>query len=97
MVAKLSMGYNMENKWKIIKDDKSAVAEHRACAYCKHFFCTKYHYPRNRMVCTHGLPHWDFLYRLMRDVAAIYTCKKFEMHELYKKNLYRYQGKTRDA
>ena len=91
MVAKLSMGYNMENKWKIIKDDKSAVAEHLACAYCKHFFCTKYHYPRNRMVCTHGLPHWDFLYRLMRDVAAIYTCKKFEMHKLYKEKMKYYQ------
>ena len=87
----------MQNKWKITKHDKHAMEKQQICFYCKHFFCTKYHHPSNRMVCSGILPQWEFLYRLMREVWAVDTCKNFKMHEAYKRNLHRYQGKSRNA
>ena len=77
----------MMDKWKIIEKDAKAREEHRICCYCKRFFCTEYHHPRNRMVCSGILPQWDCLHRLMRDVKAMDTCKKFEMHQAYKDKL----------
>ena len=80
----------MTGKWKIIHNDEYARKNHKMCFFCKRFYCTAYHHPRNRMVCSGVLPQWEWLYRLMREISATDTCQKFEMHELYKKNLYRY-------
>jgi len=77
----------MASKWKIIKKDEQARNEHKICCYCKRFYCTKYHKPRNRMVCSGVLPQWDFLYRLMRDVCPTDTCQKFDFHKLHKARL----------
>ena len=74
-------------KWKIIKGDVNARNNHQICCFCKRFYCTKYHYPCNRMVCSGILPQWDILRGLMRDVCASDTCKKFEMHKLYKQKM----------
>ena len=75
----------MQNKWKIIKHDKHAEEKQQICFYCKHFFCTKYHHPRTRMVCSGILPQWEWLYFLMRNVSATDTCKKFTLHKIYDK------------
>lgn len=86
----------MLDKWKIIHQDKQARDEHRVCFFCKRFYCM-YHKPHSHTLCSGILPQWDILRGLMRDVMANDTCEKFEMHELYKKNLYRYQGKTKGS
>ena len=69
----------MENKY-----NKDEFTEQKICFYCKRFFCTGYHYPRHRMVCSRILPQWDFLYFLMREVKATDTCKKFILHNVFK-------------
>ena len=74
----------MENKMKD-KYKKDEFTGQNICFYCKHFFCTEYHYPRHRMVCSGILPKWDFLYFLMREVKATDTCKKFILHDMFKK------------
>ncbi len=58
--------------------------EKKRCFYCKRFFCTEYHYPRHRMVCSGILPKWDWLYFLMREVKATDCCKKFVMNKIFK-------------
>ena len=70
----------MENKYK-----KDEFTGQKICFYCKRFFCTEYHHPRHRMVCSGILPKWDFLYFLMREVKATDTCKKFILHDMFKK------------
>ena len=75
----------MQNKWKIVKHDNQAMEKHQICFYCKHFFCTKYHHPSNRMVCSGILLQWEWLYFLMRNVSATDTCKKFTLHKIYDK------------
>ena len=52
----------------------------KTCFYCKRFFCTDY-----RIVCSGILPQWDWLYFLMREIKPSGTCKKFELHEVFKK------------
>ena len=81
----------MLDKWKIIHQDKQARDKHCVCFCCKRFYCM-YHKPHGHMLCSGVLPQWKWLYRLMREVSALDTCRKFEMHETYKKNLYRYQS-----
>jgi len=58
----------------------------KICFCCKRFFCTKYHHPRNRMVCSGVLPQWEWLWFLMRDVRATDTCNKFIPHDIFKQN-----------
>lgn len=53
----------------------------KICFYCERFFCTEYHHPRHRMVCSGILPRWDFLYFLMREVKATDTCKRFKLKQ----------------
>ena len=64
---------------------KSNLENHRVCFFCKRFFCTDYHYPRHRLVCSGGLPQWDWLYFLMREVKATDTCKKFAINKIFEK------------
>ncbi len=75
----------MQNKWKIIKHDNQAMEEQKICFYCKHFFCTGYIHPGCRILCSGVLPQWELLYFLMRNVSATDTCKKFKLHDVYKK------------
>ncbi len=74
----------MVKKWKIIHKDERAQQKQQICFYCDRFFCSAYHNPRNRMVCSGILPKWEFLYRLMRDVRATDTCQKFKLSDVYK-------------
>ena len=55
----------------------------KICFYCKNFFCTEYHHPRHRLVCSGILPQWDWLYFLMREVKATDTCKKFMINKIF--------------
>lgn len=65
--------------------DSRTLKDDRVCFMCKRFFCTDYHYPRHRIVCSGILPQWDWLYFLMREIKPSGTCKKFELHEVFKK------------
>lgn len=76
----------MFDKWTIIKNDEQAKQDHKICFYCKRFFCTEYHHPSCRVVCSGVLPQWEFLYFLMRNVKSTDTCKKFETNKIYKQN-----------
>lgn len=58
----------------------NVLPEQRVCFYCKHFFCVKYH----MLLCDGGLPQWELLTSLMRDVKASDTCDQFELHKIYK-------------
>ena len=78
----------MKNKWKIIEKDEQAKQNRQICFYCKRFFCTEYHHPGCRIVCSGVLPQWEWLYRLMRNVRATDTCKKFELHKIFKEKTY---------
>ena len=60
------------------------MEKEKICFRCKRFFCTGYHHPRNRMVCSGILPQWEWLYWLMREVKATDTCKKFALHDIFK-------------
>jgi len=57
----------------------------KTCFYCKQFFCTNYHHPRHRTVCSGVLPQWDWLYFLMREVKPTDTCEKFVLNPIYDK------------
>ena len=78
----------MKNKWKIIEKDEQAKQNQQICFYCKRFFCTEYHHPGCRIVCSGVLPQWEWLYWLMRNVRATDTCKKFELHKIFKEKTY---------
>lgn len=56
----------------------------KKCFYCERFFCTKYHHPRNRIVCSGILPQWEWLWFLMRNVKATDTCDRFRLCNIYK-------------
>lgn len=75
----------MQNKWTIIHDDEQAKQERKTCFYCERFFCTEYHDPACRMVCSGILPQWEWLYWLMRNVKATDTCNKFVLHKIFQK------------
>ena len=84
----------MANKWKIVHKDTDARNEHKICCYCKRFYCT-FHSPHSYMLCSGFLPHWKWLYRLMRKISVTDTCKNFEMHKLYKQKMDKYQKQSR--
>ncbi len=56
----------------------------KKCFYCKRLFCTTYHHPRTRMVCSGILPQWEWLWFLMKNVKATDTCNRFKLHNIYK-------------
>ena len=75
----------MQEEWAIKSKVRKALKDHRVCFFCKRFFCTKYHYPRHRLVCSGIWPQWDWLYFLMREVKSTDTCKKFVINKIFEK------------
>ena len=76
----------MFNKRIIKKANPSETQEHKMCFYCDCCFCVGYHHPHSRMVCSGILPKWYWLWFLMREISANYTCEKFRLHQVVKQN-----------